>query len=535
MRNLVLRDSYFEFSESYDFDESTVFDVFDNADRNQSLDAGISLHLKRYSDRKNDFFLLGVQIVEAEQIFAFGFWVPVDLVSGDPDLLDLLEAFSRRFGLMVEVSRMESRFFRHVRAVAKGDLRTPYQVVKVLGSPSVPYKMFLHYQAEFQGEETVVDCFCVFAINENLYFSWLRNVKNSYLMVESEWLGYLNEIKGVLSPIGGTKLKIRSSKVGDVGVLQQEGAIGVQHERVRFEFPEVYQKPFVRIVDLLHAIGPDEKVMVVPDVDQPCCLFCEDKNLSREHIIPQWMKKFFPEKMVEQRRMFSEADESFLVSYKSAIQEGKVSTYGVISSEVCVSCNNGWLAKLEEEAKRILTVDGERIAGSFHELNLSGGDELTLARWVAIKSFLLARKAGCFPDFSEDDYNKIREGKLPESLLVEMVSVSCEDVAYMVSAGFKSIHSHLRLVTMDGDRAVRLADKFVLVSLQIGKLIFRISVFDDCSGLRRESSIVETKVLFPLRYELPFFRTGQEHEFWEGLEDICKLWMFHLSLSLADS
>lgn len=78
------------------------------------------------------------------------------------------------------------------------------------------------------------------------------------------------------------------------------------------------------------------------------CRMCrEDRPLSREHVLPQWLSRAM--------------DPTTLVKHTYEIQPGgdirrEWSSTGlsIVSRSVCVRCNNGWMAQLESTAEPVL-------------------------------------------------------------------------------------------------------------------------------------------------------------------------------------
>lgn len=112
------------------------------------------------------------------------------------------------------------------------------------------------------------------------------------------------------------------------------------------------------------------------------CIFCgSDDKLSREHVFPRWLRALFPD--------LGDADYiRRLVTHTSDEQhERPGKPFDVVVRDVCVPCNNGWMAALEEQAQAILTPmvsDRPRV--------LTAPEQFTVASW-ATKTMLTMQGA----------------------------------------------------------------------------------------------------------------------------------------------
>ena len=75
------------------------------------------------------------------------------------------------------------------------------------------------------------------------------------------------------------------------------------------------------------------------------CIFCkEDGILTREHVLPDWLKVLYPEKSRVTNKFTSETSKI----WPSKIFQHKVKI-------VCAECNHGWMAELENQVKPIIS------------------------------------------------------------------------------------------------------------------------------------------------------------------------------------
>lgn len=89
------------------------------------------------------------------------------------------------------------------------------------------------------------------------------------------------------------------------------------------------------------------------------CIFCGSReNISQEHVVPNWLRKVIPR--VDESHGFTGFSIRRLPDAKSIIyQPGIAFAEGNIANRrvymVCQRCNNGWMSRLQNELKPILT------------------------------------------------------------------------------------------------------------------------------------------------------------------------------------
>lgn len=133
------------------------------------------------------------------------------------------------------------------------------------------------------------------------------------------------------------------------------------------------------------------------------CLFCnQEKTLTAEHVFPDWMKEIIP----EDKLVINLITGNNLKSWPSKPFEHTVKM-------VCGNCNNGWMSKLESDAKPII-----KNLFKLESYNLDKEKQETLAFWVQ-KTTLVA----CYsiPDSIKVDsqiYNELFLSKKPSSKIL---------------------------------------------------------------------------------------------------------------------
>jgi hypothetical protein len=105
------------------------------------------------------------------------------------------------------------------------------------------------------------------------------------------------------------------------------------------------------------------------------CIFCGAKGGSKEHIIADWLKNFIPKTNLNY--------ESLKGTVHTTHTDEKLKTrggdfYSRTVRCVCDACNNGWMAKIQDEVKPIVT---QMLKG---DLDLTDEQQAVLAKWIAM-------------------------------------------------------------------------------------------------------------------------------------------------------
>jgi hypothetical protein len=112
------------------------------------------------------------------------------------------------------------------------------------------------------------------------------------------------------------------------------------------------------------------------------CIFCDSRQLTREHLWSEWTYKFFPKRRDgrHKRILFKTAphDRKLWSVEQNAHRQGDTSSIRVRC--VCQRCNNGWMSQLEELAKPALE---KLITGS--PIVLSDEQQEHVSAWIALK------------------------------------------------------------------------------------------------------------------------------------------------------
>ncbi len=136
------------------------------------------------------------------------------------------------------------------------------------------------------------------------------------------------------------------------------------------------------------------------------CIFCDNTNLSQEHIWPRWAAPLLADEgPMPHRVQIQQAD-------RDDIERGWMTDgFSHTTGAVCKGCNNGWMSNLENAAKPLL--EG-MLRGHGRSLHKAG--QQTLATWavktgmVASSSMGAARRVA-----SPQEHHYLREHGEPSS------------------------------------------------------------------------------------------------------------------------
>jgi hypothetical protein len=130
------------------------------------------------------------------------------------------------------------------------------------------------------------------------------------------------------------------------------------------------------------------------------CLFCENPANSKEHLFPDWLNSLFPTEVIgpSTAERFSATPETFQVKSWTTLKAASETI-----REVCSTCNNGWMARLEARAKPLLMP----MAGGAAQL-LDPAQQIIVATWAAKTIMVCERSVGRRYNFAPDDRRIVR-------------------------------------------------------------------------------------------------------------------------------
>lgn len=113
----------------------------------------------------------------------------------------------------------------------------------------------------------------------------------------------------------------------------------------------------------------------------PSCKFCgATEKLTGEHVFPNWIRNAVGDGGAHffRRKPNGQVDEWQTVAYSTTVRD------------VCATCNNGWMKKIEDSTAPLLPqmlINGTQV-------NLNSGALVSIATWVTLRSLVVPLAAG---------------------------------------------------------------------------------------------------------------------------------------------
>lgn len=119
---------------------------------------------------------------------------------------------------------------------------------------------------------------------------------------------------------------------------------------------------------------------------QRLCIFCGGTGMSKQHIVPDWLKNVLPRESEDQH---TQEITSVLIMPNSA---ANVDVTPIVKNghqwsrkarNVCSSCNSGWMSQIETNAKDLLT---NLMLGK--HITLTSNDQKALINWITLTTIM---------------------------------------------------------------------------------------------------------------------------------------------------
>ena len=501
-----------------------------NPNEIQSIENGVTLYLKKFANEKFSCLLIASQFVNGQEFFGFAYWIPKNIVTNLLTPLQILKAFAGRFGCKIKISDNEGYFIEKSTKVIEGRLISPFQIIEILENKDVPCETHVSTNEDYHALLNTVTAYYSFSINNNLYYLWLYSISTIRIPVQATYSNFLNNISKALNPYGKTKLLIHKptnevqniTKLTDVSFRRDE-----RFDEIDLEIPVHYEKSFKHINNIISSLKPNQKLLIVPKTERDRCLFCNSESISQEHIFPKWLRPFFQNKEFSPQLHLQLCNESFESFNSSGVSKNKENLYGLTTHKVCINCNNRWMSLLEDRVKAILINKEGFLIKDVAALSVNDLDARTLAQWLCIKALLLSIRYGNVPNVAADTFLQLSKGIIPEYFVIEVIEFDFYDFDFQISSGILNDERYMRLKHIDRTIANEMARDFFKASILLGKLVFRISYFNEQTALKRHSYIKESTLIYPFRYRLPFIRNNI-HDIWLKTGNTIKLRILHL-------
>lgn len=130
------------------------------------------------------------------------------------------------------------------------------------------------------------------------------------------------------------------------------------------------------------------------------CIFCgSDKELTREHVFPDWLSSLFDKKI---KGINEVRGKDIARKWQSSLFQNKMKA-------VCKACNNGWMSDIESDVKGVLT----KLAFTYDAQNLTLKDQHKLALWAQKTTLVISKATGGKFEIPRSFYEQLYEQKQP--------------------------------------------------------------------------------------------------------------------------
>lgn len=115
------------------------------------------------------------------------------------------------------------------------------------------------------------------------------------------------------------------------------------------------------------------------------CIFCDGTGLSKQHVWPDWLKNIIPRNYEKNIQNLSHPiyskDEKIVFNRIVIEKQGHMGVRKI--RNVCSICNNGWMSKIEQEVKPLLTsmILGEKVI-------LDKVEQTNISKWIIMTSIM---------------------------------------------------------------------------------------------------------------------------------------------------
>lgn len=124
------------------------------------------------------------------------------------------------------------------------------------------------------------------------------------------------------------------------------------------------------------------------------CLFCQNTPLTKEHVLPQWLRQHYPD---------ISAINEFTANPK---KRWTTQLFDLTARVVCKQCNEGWMSDLENKFKPLFN---EMI--SLKKYNLDELKQSTIALWVQKTVLMLNQATPGGIKITSETYDEIYQSK----------------------------------------------------------------------------------------------------------------------------
>lgn len=162
----------------------------------------------------------------------------------------------------------------------------------------------------------------------------------------------------------------------------------------------------------------------------------------------------------------------------------------------CAKCNGGWMSDAEAAAKRLigplLTVDSPRF-------EFSPEDSYKLAHWAVMKTAVILKASQLKHSLLPRVYYELRNGRIPDGIYVELASLGCHDIDWMVGPPII-----WKALDLPREELVSVVERSIIGCIQLGKVVIRVSMVPTHEKIKRQQVAFKATVIHPYGQILSF-------------------------------
>lgn len=249
------------------------------------------------------------------------------------------------------------------------------------------------------------------------------------------------------------------------------------------------------------------------------CIFCNTQinksNHSNEDIIPQWLQKHLNIGKME-------ITPTHLSAFNYMKSERKHSLKNLLAGQICQSCNNGWMSKLENQIKNVLIqlIDGKK---KIEELELN--DQISIGRWALKTALTLNSGSNYHHNIPQMHYHFLINNKnsIPDGVFIFANQMNFEQKFYWIQSP-SWIVNYQNILQDDLDV---LNNESYKITLQFGKLLLLICYMPMINLVPMIVNNLHIPIL-PSKFNYPKKERVQE----ENTDDLKKIISFHYGLEV---
>lgn len=473
---------------------------------------------------KKIFLLLATQRQKNHRVFSFAYWIPKSIYNPHITLLDIFQVFINSFGFQLKIGNEEGYFIQFSRKLTMGKIKNPMDLIESKVPIQIPTDFHFFSNENIIGNLNYVNIYYAYSLNTGKYIFWLKSFSYVALKIRKGWQDYVQKnLIDYVQPEGNTVIKVHKQEKNSY--LDED----ISNDYSEISVPTIYERKFKYIFNEINNLKNNEKIIFSLSLNSPQCLFCQSKDLSKEHIFPKWIRPYLKEKIFKGSTSFDFGNEDFKNLLDSSTSLGKKeNSHGFTTKIVCIDCNNNWLSNLEKKVKEIL-VENDKLKSSLKKINEK--DSKILSRWIIIKTLLLSNKMHSNShEFQQLIFNNLREGEIPNGFIVECVTAENKNFDFTVSKGVIR-DENIETDKFDFNKAKEILNNLYISCVQFNNLIFRVSFLDPDIPFERATKFVKTKILHPLNKDIEHYSSVPLNKKWKAAVEK-KLEMHILSFGL---